>query len=122
VGTAKRTRVVSQFEFFPFDWGLGIAASVAHIVPMAVSDEHGRPIIHSGPPDIRNERERWIINLDPRGVPECLIQEYETPNALQSGASYVRPGRIVPAEEFYTAELPDEVRRKLYKFIEKLDA
>jgi hypothetical protein len=82
-----------------------------------------RRTIHTGPPDERNERERWVLCLDEHGAPDRLLQEYETRYALQSGGSHVRPGRIaVPATEFFTAELPHEVRRKLYKAIEELNA
>ena len=85
-------------------------------------DEHSRPIVHIGPLDERNERERWVISLNSCGVPESLLQEYETPNATRSGASFVRPGKVISAEQFYTAEMPDEVRQKLYKCLEELNA
>jgi hypothetical protein len=89
---------------------------------MITPDEKGRPAIKIGHPDERNERERWVIVLDSNGRPESLLQEYEIRNATQGGSSYVRPGRMIPAEEFFTAVLADEVRAKLYKFLQKPDA
>lgn len=86
---------------------------------MVSLDEHGRPVVHTEPPEEdNNERERWVIVLDFSGLPECLMQEFEIRNAHLSGTSYVRPGRAVPAAEFFTAELANEVRRKLYKYLQ----
>jgi hypothetical protein len=80
-------------------------------------DERGRPIIHAGPFESGVERERWVMVLSENGAPEYLLQEYETPHATQSGKSYVRPGRMIAAEGFYSADLPNDVRIKLYKFL-----
>jgi hypothetical protein len=51
------------------------------------------------------------------------VQEYETPNALLSGAPYVRTGgRTIPTDQFFTADMADNGRRKLYKFLENPNA
>ena len=97
---------------------LGEEHAAGHIGYMLPMDERGRPIIHAGPFESGVERERWVMVLSENGAPECLIQEYETPHATQSGKSYVRPGRMIAAEEFYSAELPNDVRIKLYKLLE----
>jgi hypothetical protein len=86
---------------------------------MTALDEQGRPIIHIEASDARNERERWIMVMGSDGSPEALIQEYETTGAHASGSPHVRPGRTIPADDFGTADLPHEVRHKLYKFLEK---
>jgi hypothetical protein len=89
---------------------------------MTAPDEQGRPIIHTEDPDARNERERWVLVMGSNAKPEALIQEYETTGAHASGSSYVRPGKTIPADDFGTADLPHEVRHKLYKFLEEQKA
>jgi hypothetical protein len=89
---------------------------------MTTLDEHGQPIIHAEPFDMRGERQRWVTVLDPSGAPQSLLQEYEKRGAHLSGAPHVRRGRTVPPEEFYTAEIPNDVRAKIYRFLQKLDA
>jgi hypothetical protein len=89
---------------------------------MAAIDEQGRPIVHAERPNEHHEREQWVIILDADGRPDTLVQEYATPNAHFSGAAYVRRGRTVHADEFFTAELANEVRSKLYKYIQNHDA
>jgi hypothetical protein len=86
---------------------------------MTALDEQGRPIIHSeDTPNARNERERWVM-VKGSGGPDTLIQEYVTTGAHVSGSSHVRRGMTLSADDFGTADLPHEVRHKLYKFLEE---
>jgi hypothetical protein len=88
---------------------------------MAALDEQGRPIIHSeDTPNARNERERWVM-VKGSGGPDTLIQEYVTTGAHASG-SRVRRGMTLSADDFGTADLPHEVRHKLYRFLEEQNA
>ena len=84
--------------------------------------ELNRPLIHVGSCAPGEERERWVLDLSDDGTPMALVQEYETPHAHRSGKPYVRPGRVIPADEFRSADLPKDVRIKLYKFLEERDA
>ena len=89
---------------------------------MAALDEQGRPIIHSDDtPNARNEHERWVM-VKGSGGPDTLIQEYVTRGAHASGSSHVRRGMTLSADDFGTADLPHEVRHKLYKFLEEQNA
>jgi len=86
---------------------------------MSALDEQGRPIIHSEDTlNARNERERWVMVKGSRG-PDTLIQEYVTTGAHASGSSHVRRRMTLSADDFGTADLPHEVRHKLYKFLEE---
>jgi hypothetical protein len=89
---------------------------------MAALDEQGRPIIHSeDTTNTRNERERWVM-VKGSGGPDTLIQEYVTTDAHASGSSHVRRGMTLSADDFGTADLPHEVRHKLYEFLEEQKA
>ena len=83
---------------------------------MKALDEQGRPIIHIEDPDAGNERERWIMVMGSDGSPESLVQQYV---AHVSGSPRVRAVRAIPADDFGTADLPHEVRHKLYEFLEE---
>jgi len=73
--------------------------------------------MHRSPRDCSGECERWVLVVED-GVAVCLLQEFETRHAHRSGESYVRPGKLIPVEEFCGANsMPDNVRRKLYKFL-----
>jgi hypothetical protein len=82
-------------------------------------DEQGRPIIHTGDPDARNGRERWVVVMGSDGKPESLVRQYVTTVAHESGSPHVRAVSAIPADDFGTADLPHEVRHKLYEFLEK---
>jgi hypothetical protein len=89
---------------------------------MTALDEQGRPIIHIEDADARNERERWVMVIGSDGTPESLIQQRVTRGTHPSGSPHVRAMRAIPADDFGTADLPHEVRHKLYKFLEEQDA
>jgi hypothetical protein len=83
---------------------------------MKALDEQGRPIIHIADPDAGNERERWVMVMGSDGITESLVQQYV---AHVSGSPQVRAVRAIPADDFGTADLPHEVRHKLYEFLEE---
>jgi hypothetical protein len=89
---------------------------------MTALDEQGRPIIHIEDADARNERERWVMVIGSDGTPESLIQQRVTTGTHPSGSPHVRAMRAIPADDFGTADLPHEVRHKLYKFLEEQNA
>ena len=89
---------------------------------MKALDEQGRPIIHIKDRDARNERERWVMVMGSDGTPESLVQQYVTTGAHASESPHVRAERAIPADDFGTADLPHEVRHKLYKFLEEQKA
>jgi len=89
---------------------------------MTALDEQGRPIIHIEDADARNERERWVMVMGADGSPESLVQQYVTTGAHASESPHVRAERAIPADDFGTADLPHEVRHKLYKFLEEQKA
>jgi len=79
-------------------------------------DEQGRPVIHIEDPDARNERERWVTVMGSDGTPKSLAQEYVMTGAHVSGSPHVRAVRAIPVDDFGAADLPHDVRHKLYKF------
>jgi hypothetical protein len=84
-----------------------------------MSESH---LIHIGDPDKHLERERWTVVLGPNRRPESLRQDFVVENALASGASIARPGRVVQGYEILSADLPDIVRRKLSSFLGEQNA
>ena len=85
---------------------------------MKALDEQGRPIIHIKDRDARNERERWVV-MGSDGTPESLVQQQVTTGAHVTRPPHVRALRAIPADDFGTADLPHEVRHKLYEFLEE---
>jgi len=86
---------------------------------MKALDEQGRPIIHIKGRDARNERERWVMVMGSDGTPESLVQQHVTTGAHVTRPPHVRALRAIPADDFGTADLPHEVRHKLYEFLEE---
>jgi hypothetical protein len=86
---------------------------------MKAPDEQGRPIIHTGDSDAGSGRERWVVVMGSDGNPESLVRQYVTTVAHGSGSPHVRAVSAIPADDFGTADLPHEVRHKLYEFLEK---
>jgi len=86
---------------------------------MKALDEQGSPIIHIKDRDARNERERWVMVMGSDGTPESLVQQHVTTGAHVTRPPHVRALRAIPADDFGTADLPHEVRHKLYEFLEE---
>ena len=86
---------------------------------MKALDEQGRSINHIQDHDVGHERERWVMIMGSDGSPESLVQQYVTTGARAAVSPHVRAVRAIPADDFGTADLPHEVRHKLYEFLEE---